>query len=106
MKITLTNRSGRCLVFVLPHASYCAKAARCACRREPGREPRRIAGSLTIAANMTSPPLDRAVLLLPEVARARDRGALEVMALPSPSTAAREPASAADSPRTPKKRGS
>lgn len=108
MKILLTNQSGRCLVFVLPHESYCAKAARCGCQVEAGREGRRTAGSLTLAVGLTSPGVDRAVLLVPQVDRAIRRGELQVSLAPPRDAVAHAAAPAATSPvapRSPKKRG-
>jgi hypothetical protein len=103
MKLTLTNRSGRCLVFALPHASYCAKASRCGCRAVVGRETKPIAGSLTLAAGLTSPPLDRAVLVVPEIDRAIGRGELEVAM--GTARGGAPLAAPQDVPRTSKKRG-
>ena len=78
MTVSLTNTSGRCLVFVLAHETYCEALGECRCEVEQGRRPRRTARSLTLASGVTSPTLDDAVLAIPEVVRAVKRGELTV----------------------------
>ena len=78
MTISLTNTSGRCLVFVLAHETYCHALGDCRCDIEQGRRARRTAKSLTLASGVTSPTLDDAVLTIPEVVRAVKRGDLSV----------------------------
>lgn len=78
MTITLTNKTLRCLVFVLPHESYCQAACACACRHMPGRRERRIASSLTLAAGTSVHDLGDAVLEVPEISKAVRQGALSV----------------------------
>jgi hypothetical protein len=76
--VSLTNTSGRCLVFVLAHETYCQALGDCRCEVEQGRRARRTAKSLTLASGVTSPALDDAVLTIPEVVRAVKRGDLSV----------------------------
>jgi hypothetical protein len=76
--VSLTNTSGRCLVFVLAHETYCQALGDCRCDIEQGRRARRTARSLTIASGVTSAALDDAVLTIPEVVRAVKRGDLSV----------------------------
>lgn len=78
MTVSLTNTSGRCLVFVLAHETYCKALGECRCDIEPGRRARRTARSITLAAEVTSPALDDAVLTIPDVVRAVKRGDLSV----------------------------
>ena len=78
MTVSLTNTSGRCLVFVLAHETYCHALGDCRCDIEQGRRARRTAKSLTLASGVTSPTLDDAVLTIPEVVRAVKRGDLSV----------------------------
>ena len=78
MTVSLTNTSGRCLVFVLAHETYCQALGECRCEVEQGRRARRTARSLTLASEVTSPALDDAVLTIPEVVRAVKRGDLSV----------------------------
>lgn len=75
MTVTLTNASGRLKVFVLAHETYCKARGRCACTVTPGRDGRRIASSLTLAAGARE-ELDEAVLAVPEVERAARAGEL------------------------------
>jgi hypothetical protein len=56
-------------VINLPHDIYCVAAGKCACTAAAGRGGRRITSSLTLPAGSTTPGLDEAVLLVPEVAR-------------------------------------
>lgn len=78
MTVTLINASGRLKVFVLPHETYCKARGRCACTVMPGREGRRIASSLSLAASARLEELDEAVLTIPEVERAARSGDLRV----------------------------
>ena len=78
MTVSLTNSSGRCLVFVLAHETYCKALGECRCDVERGRRARRTARSLTLATGVTSPALDDAVLAIPDVVRAAKRGELSV----------------------------
>ena len=78
MTVSLTNTSGRCLVFVLAHETYCQALGECRCEVEEGRRARRTAKSLTLASGVTSPALDDAVLTIPDVVRAVKRGDLAV----------------------------
>ena len=78
MTVSLTNTSGRCLVFVLAHETFCKALGECRCDIEQGRRARRTARSLTLASGVTSPTLDDAVLTIPEVVRAVKRGDLSV----------------------------
>ncbi len=92
MTVSLTNTSGRCLVFVLAHETYCQALGECRCEVEQGRRARRTAKSLTLASGLTSPALDDAVLTIPEVVRAVKRGDLSVKRhvpeLPKPAVVA------------------
>ena len=78
MTVSLTNKSGRCLVFVLAHETYCKALNECRCDIEQGRRKRRTPKSLTLANGVTSPTLDEAVLVIPDVVRAVKRGELLV----------------------------
>ena len=95
MTVSLTNTSGRCLVFVLAHETYCQALGDCRCEVEQGRRARRTAKSLTLASGVTSPALDDAVLTIPEIVRAVKRGDLSVKRhvpeLPKPAVVARPP---------------
>jgi hypothetical protein len=90
--VSLTNTSGRCLVFVLAHETYCQALGECRCEVEQGRRARRTAKSLTLASDVTSPALDDAVLTIPDVVRAVKRGDLSVKRhvpeLPKPAVVA------------------
>lgn len=92
MTISLTNTSGRCLVFVFAHETYCEALGECRCDVEPGRRARRMAKSLTLASGVTSPELEDAVLTIPDVVRAVKRGDVSVKRhvpeLPTPAVAA------------------
>ena len=92
MTVSLTNTSGRCLVFVLAHEAYCQALGECRCEVEQGRRTRRTAQSLTLVSGVTSPALDDAVLTIPEVVRAVKRGDLSVKRhvpeLPKPAVVA------------------
>jgi len=76
--VSLTNTSGRCLVFVLAHETYCKALGECACNVEQGRRARRTAKSLTLASGVTNPTLYDAVLAIPDLVRAVKRGDLAV----------------------------
>lgn len=78
MTLSLTNTSGRCVVFVLAHETYCKALGECRCDVEQGRRARRTPRSLTLASGVTSPALDDAVLAVPDVVRAAKRGDLRV----------------------------
>ena len=78
MTVSLTNTSGRCLVFVLAHETYCEALGECRCEVEQGRRARRTPKSLTLASGVTTRVLDDAVLAIPEVVRAVKRGELTV----------------------------
>jgi len=84
MTVTLTNTSGRLKTFTLPHESFCAARGRCACAMTPGRDPRRVPSSLTLAAEARLEGVDEAVLAVPEVDRALRAGALRVARKPPP----------------------
>ena len=92
MTVSLTNTSGRCLVFVLAHETYCEALGECRCDVEAGRRARRTAKSLTLASGVTSPALDDAVLTISDVVRAVKRGDLSVKRhvpeLPKPTVVA------------------
>ena len=104
MTVSLTNTSGRCLVFVLAHETYCQALGECRCEIEQGRRARRMAKSLTLASGLTSPALDDAVLTIPEVVRAVKRGDLSVKRhvpeLPKPAVVATRPPPRPRSPRS------
>jgi hypothetical protein len=116
--VSLKNTSGRLQVFVLAHETYCAARGECACEVTKGRGSRRIPHSLTLATGVTSGGLHDAVLAVPEVRRAIQRGELraarDVLAQPRTpgepdSPVAAVAAVATESPSTPqpkKKRGS
>ena len=78
MTVSLTNTSGRCLVFVLAHETYCKALGECRCDVEKGRRARRTAKSLTLASSVTSPALNDAVLAIPDIVRAAKRSELTV----------------------------
>ncbi len=78
MTVMLTNTSGRLKTFTLPHESFCAARGRCACAMTPGRDPRRVPSSLTLAAEARLEGVDEAVLAVPEVGRAVRAGELRV----------------------------
>ncbi len=99
MTVSLTNTSGRGLVFVLPHEAYCDIVGRCACGPPVRRGGGPVPSALTLPSATTSEPLDDAVLGIPDVTRASRRGDLSVMRhVPEPP---RPPILS-----TPKKRGS
>lgn len=113
MTVSLTNTSGRCLVFVFAHETYCEALGECRCEVEQGRRARRMARSLTLATGVTISALHQAVLAIPDVVRAVKRGDLSVKRhvseQPSRPDSAAAPVSAAsleaDRPKAKKKRG-
>ena len=116
MTISLRNTSGRLLVFVLGHETYCRALGECACDVEPGRAARRLPRSITLATSVTSPELDEAVLEVPEVVRATRRGELAVKrrvadsaeparSEPIAATSPSEVSDPSDATRAKKKRG-
>ncbi len=112
MTVSLKNKSGRLQVFVLAHETYCAARGECSCEVTPGRGARRTARSLTLPTGVTLDSLDDAVLTVPEVRRAVQRGELGAeRAVSAPPRPKAEPDSAvaAESPcisQPKKKRGS
>lgn len=91
MTVSLTNTSGRCVVFVLAHETYCTALGECRCDVDHGRRARRTPRSLTLANGVTSPALHDAVLAVPDIVRAVKRGDLSVkrhvLELPKPAVA-------------------
>lgn len=99
MTVSLTNTSGRCLVFVLPHEGYCDAVGRCVCGPPARRDGGPVASSLTLPSASVAGPLGDAVLGLPDVVRAVRRGDVTVTRhVPEPPRPS--------IPSTPKKRGS
>jgi hypothetical protein len=92
--VTLTNRSGRMLVFVLPHDAYCEAAKACACSRQPGRNGRLLPGSPTLPSGH-SVAAPKASLAVPEVAETVRAGRVQVTA----AKAHEAPATIAEPPR-------
>jgi hypothetical protein len=78
MSVTLINNTRRMKVFTLAHKWYCEARGACACKVVPGKEERRIAGSLTIPAGGIVENLSDAVLEVPDVKTAVASGALTV----------------------------
>jgi hypothetical protein len=93
MPITMENRGRQMQVFNLPHERYCEKSGRCGCAQEivntwvenaaTGERSlrstvKRIPASLTLLAREKHPGLAEAVLEVPEVQRAIERGTLRV----------------------------
>jgi len=78
MNIILTNMSGRLKVFTLPHERYCKARGRCACTMTPGRDARRLALSMTLAAGTRLEGLDEAVLSVLDIERALRAGDLRL----------------------------
>jgi hypothetical protein len=76
--VTLTNRSGRMLVFVLAHDHYCRASEGCRCTLPPGRKQRRLASSLTLPSDHAIADLPDAVLSVPKLAAAVAKGAVHV----------------------------
>jgi len=85
-RVTLKNTQRQMLVFNLGHESYCKALGACACRivrraGTPASVPgRRVCSSLTVLAGAAAEALPRAVLAVPEIARAVASGALRVVA--------------------------
>ncbi len=95
MTVSLKNTSGRLKVIVLAHETYCAARGQCGCDVPAGRGARRTPRSLTLATGVTAPGLDEAVLTLPEVRRALQRGELAVeREVPAPPRTPPQPDSA------------
>jgi hypothetical protein len=92
--VMITNRSGRMLVFVLPHDVYCKAAKGCACSREPGRNGRLLPSSLTLPSGH-SVVAPKAILAVPDVTEAVRAGRVQVAA----SKANEGPAAIAEPPR-------
>lgn len=110
MTVSLKNKSGRLQVFVLAHGTYCAARSECGCELVPGRSGRRVARSLSLANGVTLEGLDDAVLVVPDVRRAVQRGELVAERAPSaPQQPERVPASTVAEPvslsQSKKKRG-
>lgn len=104
MIISLVNKSGRCLVFTLPHETFCRALGVCRCAVEPGRRALRIATSLTLASG-AKVSVEDAVLEVPDVVHALHRNELVVQpeAASSPSAPSqREEALEKTRPDTPK----
>ena len=75
MTVTLTNTSGRLQAFDLPHHTYCKALGQCACTHT-GRT--RICRSITLPAGTRRAGLPEAVLSVPGVAFALERGRLRL----------------------------
>jgi hypothetical protein len=98
MSVSISNRSGRCQVFVLPHEVVCTSLGRCLCVPPERRSGRPVAASLTLATGMSATGLPEAVLRAPDVAKAISRSEVQVTTDPEPTPA--------DAPAaTPRKRG-
>ncbi len=112
MTVSLKNKSGRLQVFVLAHETYCAARGECSCDVTRGRGARRTARSLTLPTGVTLDGLDDAVLTVPQVRRAVQRGELgaeRAVSAPPRTTPKPDPAVDAESPsisQPRKKRGS
>lgn len=112
MTVSLKNTSGRLKVIVLAHETFCAARGQCGCDVPAARGARRMPRSLTLATGVTATGLDEAVLALPEVRRALQRGELAAeRAVPAPprTPPQRDSAVVAESPsisQPKKKRGS
>ena len=78
MTVSLTNTSRRMRAFTLPHETYCQARGQCACSQSSGRAPRRLASSLTLAADTACANLDDAVVAVPDIARAIRAGELRL----------------------------
>ena len=78
MSVTLINNTRRMKVFTLAHKWYCDARGACACKVVPGKEERRIAGSLTIPAGGIVENLPDAVLEVPDIKAAVTSGVLTV----------------------------
>ncbi len=82
MSVTLTNLVSRMRTFLLLHDTYCAARGACACVPLPGLAARRVASSLTLAADATVEALPDAVLAVPEITRAIRTGELRAKEAP------------------------
>ena len=104
--VTLINRSGRCLVFNLPHQHVCRDA--CLCTPPSAPRGRAVCGSITLPAGQAVTGLPAAVLRAPELLAAARRGDVEVQTKePKKATAEppRSPRSGARDKRARRKRG-
>ena len=99
MSVSISNTSGRCMVFVLPHDPVCAALGRCQCEAAVRRQERPVAPSLTLATGMTATGLPDAFLEAPDVARAVRRGDVRIDREVETATESPEPAEAAEKPR-------
>ena len=94
MPITLENRERRMQVFNLPHDIYCEAIEYCACtptevttvledartgERAVRMRTKRIPASITLLARERWSGLPEAVLRIPEISRAVERGVLRVL---------------------------
>ena len=75
MTVTLTNTSSRLQAFDLPHHTYCQALGHCACTRTAVT---RICQSITLPAGRSRSGLPEAVLSVPGVAFALERGRLRL----------------------------
>lgn len=87
MSVTLENSSGRMLVFVLDHETYCSARQKCACDDRGSRKPR-VPCSLTLPAGSRTSGVDEAVLGVGAIRRAIRAGS--VIATPEPAVMASE----------------
>jgi hypothetical protein len=78
VSVSLSNTSGRCLVFVLAHDTYCRALGECVCDVQPGRGGKLLARSLTLASGVTLDNLPEAVLTVPDIAAAIRRSELSI----------------------------
>ncbi|MCG8419630.1 MAG: hypothetical protein MJE77_16990 [Proteobacteria bacterium] len=85
MSIRLTNISHRIRSFHLLHESYCTALGQCSCVVLGGREPRRVAASLVLPANIPVSGLAEPVLELAKVQRAIRAGEILVERPPAPT---------------------
>ena len=102
MSVSISNTSGRCLVFVLPHDPVCASLGRCQCEPAARRQERPVAPSLTLATGMARSGVPDAFLEAPDLARAVRRGEVRVVReveTPTESPDPLEPPEAAEKPR-------
>lgn len=82
--VTLKNRTGRVLTFVLPHAVVCVRLGRCLCNQQTGA-----AAALTLPpAPAALPDLPGEVLEAPDVQIARRSKSIEVRTSPNAVAAA------------------
>ena len=104
MPIALKNTQRRMQVFNLRHDVYCEPSGSCGCReqtittveespmtgeRRPRSLKRKVPASLTLLALEKRDGMHEAVLKLPEVKRAVDRGELRVLTVAQPKPAAK-----------------